>query len=278
MQSDSSANMVEFLTDRDLSGLEIRSSRYRRCSFSKHSHDTWSVGVVLDGQGTYTQKGTTYSIGQGHIVLIAPDEFHACNPENGSPWAYLMFHVSRSLFLRVAADAIGERPGEPMFASRVLLDPEIVFLMVRLFKLVKSGAAALEKEDAMFTAFAKLLLRHGKPAPMPPEPREPQVIGLIKESLADNFEKNISMNELSHVAGVSAYHMLHVFHRTVGMTPHAFQVQMRIKKARKLLLKGYSIVDAALATGFCDQSHFTKKFKPIVGLTPRRYVLSHHSA
>jgi AraC-like DNA-binding protein len=150
--------------------------------------------------------------------------------------------------------------------------------MVALADLVKNGAACLEKEAILFALLWRLLFCHAKPAgEIPAEPHEPSTVTLIKEYLRENLEKNVSMHELSNVTGVSVYHMLSVFRRTVGIPPHAYQVQMRIKEARKLLLKGYSIVDAALETGFYDQSHFTKKFKPSVGLTPRHYIRAHHS-
>lgn len=272
-------NAVRFWTDVDLPGLEIRSSSYQRCSFSKHAHDTWSVGTVLNGQGRFTTRGTTHSIGQGQTVVIPPEELHACNPRSKSLWAYLMFHLSDHLLREVAKDVYGEHPADPVFTSQVVSDPEIHCLMVGLFELVKNGATRLEKETAMLTFLSELLVRHAKPTVEKlPWIVEPRTVALIKEYLSDNLEKNVSMKELSDHVGVSMYHMLGVFRRAVGMPPHAYQVQMRIKEARKLLLKGYSIADAALETGFCDQSHFTKKFKPSVGLTPRSYIRAYRSS
>ena len=273
-------NVVRFWTDVDLPGLEIRSSSYQRCSFSKHSHDTWSVGTILSGQGRFTRRGTTDSIGQGQTVLIPPEEVHACNPESKSPpWAYLMFHLSDRLVRKAAQDVYREHSADPVFPSQVLSDPEIHWHMVGLFDLVRNGATRLEKETALLTFLSELLVRHAKPpGEKLREAVEPRTASLIKEYLASNLEKNVSMNELSDHVGVSMYHMLGVFRRAVGMPPHAYQVQMRIKEARKLLRKGYSIVDAALETGFYDQSHFTKKFKLSVGLTPRGYLRAHRSS
>ncbi len=278
MAPDFSNHAVEFLTDEDLPGLEIRSSFYQGCSFSKHTHDTFSVGIILSGEGRYTQSGTTHSIGRGHVILVPPDEVHACNPLKKSPWAYLMFHLSRELLLEVASDLVGEYPRNLVFPARVLFDSDIRRLMIHLFNVVKKRATLPEKESAMCRALSELLIRHGKLAPArPPQSNEARTVGMIKEYLAHHLERNVSMHELAQVAGINVYHLLHVFRRQAGISPHAYQVQIRIKEARKLLQKGYSIVDAALETGFCDQSHFTKKFKPSVGLTPRNYILAHHS-
>ena len=49
-------------------------------------------------------------------------------------------------------------------------------------------------------------------------------------------------------------------------------MQLRVAYARKLIRDGESISEAALATGFCDQSHLSRTFKRIVGLTPGQYI------
>ena len=60
----------------------------------------------------------------------------------------------------------------------------------------------------------------------------------------------------------------------IGLTPHQFQLQNRIRKAQRLLENSATIAEVALATGFCDQSHFIRHFEKIVGLTPTDYRLA----
>lgn len=64
------------------------------------------------------------------------------------------------------------------------------------------------------------------------------------------------------------------FKKQVGLTPHHFKIQNRIRKVQHMLLenKQASITEVALAMGFYDQSHFIKSFKKIVGLSPCQYV------
>ena len=58
----------------------------------------------------------------------------------------------------------------------------------------------------------------------------------------------------------------------VGMTPHAYQTQVRVRRAKSLLQAGLPITLAAAEAGFYDQAHLNRHFKRIVGLTPGRYV------
>ena len=79
---------------------------------------------------------------------------------------------------------------------------------------------------------------------------------------------------LAAAAGLSPYYFIRVFRQAVGLTPHAYLVQLRVETAKRLLDRGQPVVEAALAAGFADQSHLTRHFKRIVGVTPGQYLLN----
>ena len=56
------------------------------------------------------------------------------------------------------------------------------------------------------------------------------------------------------------------------MTPHAYQTQVRVRRAKSLPRAGLPITQVAAEAGFSDQAHLTQHFKRIVGLTPGRYL------
>lgn len=84
-------------------------------------------------------------------------------------------------------------------------------------------------------------------------------------------ETQIYMDDMAKSAFISKYHLIRQFKEEVGLTPHQFLVQNRIRKAQRLLNEYNTITEVALVTGFYDQSHFIKHFKRIVGLTPTDY-------
>jgi AraC-like DNA-binding protein len=75
-------------------------------------------------------------------------------------------------------------------------------------------------------------------------------------------------------AFISKYHFIRSFKAEVGLTPHQFQIQNRIRKAQRLIHETDTITEVALTTGFCDQSHFIKQFEKYVGLPPLTYKYS----
>jgi AraC-like DNA-binding protein len=80
-----------------------------------------------------------------------------------------------------------------------------------------------------------------------------------------------SLDELARLVGANRFLVLRHFRRFVGVTPHAFVLQLRVARAKTLLARGQTPIEVAYALGFADQSHFTRVFGRIVGLAPGRY-------
>lgn len=83
---------------------------------------------------------------------------------------------------------------------------------------------------------------------------------------------SITLDDLSKLAGLSKYYLLRSFTKQKGISPYSYLETIRIGKAKKLLEQGVLPVDAALQTGFSDQSHFSNFFKKFIGLTPKQYM------
>lgn len=96
-------------------------------------------------------------------------------------------------------------------------------------------------------------------------------ISLLKQMILEMPQDTFPIKEMAHCIGISPYHMIRQFKAACGLTPHQFQIQCRVRKAQKLLEQGESVIEAAYATGFCDQSHFDRCFQKIVRLTPKEY-------
>ncbi|UBV45399.1 AraC family transcriptional regulator (plasmid) [Deinococcus taeanensis] len=94
----------------------------------------------------------------------------------------------------------------------------------------------------------------------------------VRASLDAHATEEVSLDVLAQLAGLSAFHLNRVFRRKVGLPPHAYQVQARIRQARTWIAAGWGLAEVALAAGFSDQSAFSNEFRWYVGVTPGRYA------
>ena len=101
--------------------------------------------------------------------------------------------------------------------------------------------------------------------------REPAAVGQVKRYLERHYAEAVTLEGLSRLTGLSRYHLVRVFGESVGVPPHAYLRQMRVREAKKLLAAGLPVAEAAVATGFADQSHLHRWFKRLWGVTPGGY-------
>ena len=121
----------------------------------------------------------------------------------------------------------------------------------------------------MLRSLMHVLRRHGLARPSSSGP-SPYVAKAI-ERLDSAPETSVSLAELAALSGVSRFQLLRGFAREVGITPHAYLMQRRVRLARQLLANGQTPVQAAIQAGFADQSHMTRVFVRQLGITPSRY-------
>jgi AraC-like DNA-binding protein len=82
----------------------------------------------------------------------------------------------------------------------------------------------------------------------------------------------VSLDDIAGVACLTKWHLLRAFRREYGLSPHGYQMQLRLARARRLLERGRSSSFVTYESGFSDQSHLTRRFKEFFGFTPARYA------
>ena len=89
--------------------------------------------------------------------------------------------------------------------------------------------------------------------------------------MEQNYTARIGLEDLCRCANLSRTALTRAFVREKGVTPYLYLENIRIREAGRLLQKGVSPSEAALRTGFRDQSHFTHCFSRFIGLSPGIY-------
>ena len=239
----------------------------RHVCYDKHSHAHFSIGAITGGHSHYLNQRSLQEVGPGSLVLMNPEEVHACNPIADQPWSYLMFYLDTD-WLRSQQEEAGLgsefRPFD-MTASR---DPLLYQGLQHLHHQLVQAPDPLAREVACHL-FSRQLLARLTPARW--DDRPPQHLQRAAELMQDDSASPLSLSQLSAVAGLTPSHFVRAFSQHYGMTPHAYLLDRRIRHTRTLLKQGQPLAEVALASGFADQAHFQRQFKRRVAATPGQY-------
>lgn len=99
-----------------------------------------------------------------------------------------------------------------------------------------------------------------------------QELQRVIEYVQTHFVDEITVDRLAEIAGISVPHFNRRFRQLLRLSPMEYVLSLRVQEAqRRLVTTDKSIGEIAVATGFCDQSHFTKRFRKVTGMTPLAY-------
>ena len=94
----------------------------------------------------------------------------------------------------------------------------------------------------------------------------------IRDYLRARLGAQVTTAELARLSGLTEWHLIRAFHREFGLPPHAYHTRLRLAQAGELLSQGLGVSTAAYECGFADQSHLSRKFKEVYGLTPAAWA------
>lgn len=256
----------------DLGDVELLHARYRKHSFGRHTHEGLAVGVIRHGVESFSCMGTGYYAVENQIIVFNPDEVHTGEAADEDGWEFRMFYFDSELLRTAASLASGRRVDLPAFGVPVIKDPDLALQICHLHAVLEAETSRLTRQELFLMTFAELARRHADvKLPEPSRGRERDAVRKVREYLEANTQRNVALDDLAQLSGLSPYHLVRVFRQEVGLSPHAYFEQVRVHRARRLLKEGALITNVALELGFTDQSHLHRHFKKLTGVTPGVY-------
>lgn len=269
----SSKERADYKITDELGGLEILDAEYEKQNFSRHSHEGYTIGVIETGAQRFYRTGGHHVAPQDTIILVNADEVHSGHSATEGGWAYRAMYPLPQQLEQLTKDLYLPNYGAPYFSNAVISDPELANQLRLVFNTLENSDNRLLRETLIYGALVKLMGKHGKSRLNPNfETKAQKQLLLVKEFLDDYPQADVSLDELAKLAAISPYHLVRSFQKEFGLPPHAYQIQSRLRLARKLLKQGHSISDTAQECGFHDQSHFHRHFKKANGYTPGQYI------
>lgn len=264
---------IEFSRLADLPGVEIMRVEGSRRHWRVY-HETYTVCTVpacnaFSAEWVYRRK--THLAEPPVIMFMEPGELHVNKSMPGAA-TFWVLDITPAVVERAARElGVVSRP--PHLKVAQFSDPALFHSIVEFHAGLERPSTTLEQQSR-FAAFLRLLLEQCTERGVPALGNwsDRPAVRRARELIHERCAANITLDELSAAAGLSRFHLLRVFKNEVGLPPHAYQLQVRVARARTLLAGGMPAAAVAADLGFADQSHFTRHFRRVVGVTPGVYA------
>ena len=254
-------------------GVDLLRARYVTHRYARHSHETFTVGVIEAGVEEFAYGSELLRAGPGTVALLNPEVVHTGQAGVPEGWAYRVLYPSVGLVTGIAAE-LGAPPGTPSFPRTVVDDP-VAARLVRAAHVAAERGDRLASSTLLRAGLAGILRTHARlgrePDPHPRLRTSSSAVSRTRELLAERLAGPPSLDELAAAAGMSPFALLRAFRAETGLPPHAYLNQLRVRLARQLLDAGLPPAQVAADAGFADQPHLTRHFKRAVGVPTGAY-------
>lgn len=244
-----------------LGNLECFPARGLNHRYDRHVHDAYAIGAFESGVGCTEYRGTLHRFPPGSLVVMNPGEVHSGYPADDRPLTYRMLYVAPDTLRAVLL----KREQLPFFSSICIRDSYWSNRIIALHQILETSNETLSEFLEVFTEASSC----DRPL------REFKAVERIKECLNIAYPEAITINDLVELTRLDRAYPIRSFRRIVGIPPHLYLIQVRVKQAKRLLAAGMPIAQVACEVGFADQSHLARRFKRMTGLTPRQYAVGH---
>ncbi|MHB9860781.1 helix-turn-helix transcriptional regulator [Streptomyces sp. YIM S03343] len=243
---------------------EVFHAHFTEYAYPMHVHEAWTLLIVDDGAVRYDLDRHEHGTPHDTVSLLPP---HV--PHNGSPATP---HGFRKRVLYLDSTHLDDTLIGPAVDGPDLRDPLLRRRVGQVHAALAHPGDELEAESRL-TLVGERLRAYLRPrlGTGAGERRDPVLARQLRELLDERLVQGLTLEGAAALLYAHPAHLVRAFTQAYGIAPHQYLTSRRVNSARRLLLDGLAPGDVAAATGFYDQSHLTRHFRKLVGVTPGRY-------
>ena len=247
---------------REVDGFILRETVHQPgVKLPKHSHERSHFAFVLRGVFEERCENKTLACKPSSLSFLAPGMTHSDDFGNGVHC--LLVEIAPQRLERLRDDL---QLDEPVFINGGVP----AWLAMRLYNEARQtdAASSLALEGLSLEILAEL----SRQQPVTSERKPPRWLEQAREIIHAKFAETLTHDHIANLVAVHPVHLAKVFRRHYKCTIGEYVRRLRIEHAcREISSSEASLVEIALASGFSDQSHFSKVFKKLAGMTPTEF-------
>ena len=225
---------------------------WQRCeaqhSFGPYIREYWLLHYVSEGEGSFEIGGQSYRVQKNQMFIIPPHEVTKYTADEKNPWVYTWIGFTGRLGEKMKELAPVVRIKTSLFAEMLMceeygscreeyLASKLLALYVQLF----------EKTD--FSSDYAVQAR---------------------DYINANYMNDIHISGIAEVVGVERTYLAKKFKEKIGQSMQSYLMNVRLEKARRLLMNGYNVSQSSYMCGYQDCFNFSKMFKKRYGVSPQK--------
>jgi AraC-like DNA-binding protein len=232
-------------------------------------HERYCICGCSVAATAWRYRGKDHFTSNLSIGLMEPGEIH-CVKSTLRPSNFKAFFVDLEVVSELAREAGLSRVQHLRIAH--IADPVLFAALNRAASSIQAGESSLDQQ-VNFVEFLTGVIGYAEELPSNVTySHAHNALRRARDLLHARFNEPVTLTALAEAAHISRFHLVRSFTHGYGIPPHAYQLHVRIERARALLRSGLHSVQVASSVGFSDQSHFARHFKKIMRVTPSEYA------
>lgn len=253
--------------------VELLHAYYVQHAYPRHSHDYYVISLIQQGRQSFTHKGTKYTTPPGGLILINPGAVHTGEPADQGGFELRSLYPTVSHMSLATQELTGHDRSTPLFAEVRIDDARLSKDILTLHRALIQEPTPMEAETRFLWVLTQLIKRYATSRVTEQKlGNEKTAIQKARDYIDQHFAEGVSLHALSQVVALSPFYLLRAFCAEVGMPPYAYLESVRIRQTQKLIEAGKPLAEISAEVGFSSQSHMTRSFKKIIGVTPGQYA------
>jgi AraC-like DNA-binding protein len=242
-----------------------------------HAHPCFVIAVTELGGSEFKSRGKTDMANKEKLLVFNPSEPHSGRMGGSKRWRYRSFYLGEQSTKHLMSMLGLEQTGH--FITNTIHDPKLIDSFLKLHHSLEEKdepSDPMGQQEMFIHSFGNLFQSHAqKKIVTQPANLDGQLLAPVIELLNDTYAERLTLENMAATAGLTLFQLIGAFKRTTGLTPHMYLTHIRLRAAVRRLSAGSSLLDAAITSGFYDQSALTRHFKRAYGITPLQFARAH---